>query len=98
MEEGRHAVSPALVLREPLASSLGDFERGIGEYEIHLEVGVVVVVEAVPTSALPFDTANGEVHLHEPPCRVVRLLAYGVDALSRVFRDGGRFSQAVKFL
>ena len=56
---------------------------GIGEYEIRLEIGVAVVVKAVPMGNLPFDAANGEVHLREPPCRVVRLLAVDADVAVR---------------
>ena len=48
---------------------------GIGEDEVRLQVRVAVVVEAVAVGDLPPDPAYGQVHLREPPRRVVRLLA-----------------------
>ena len=60
-----------------------DVERGIGEDEVRLQVRVAVVVEAVPVSDLPADPTYGQVHLGEPPRRVVRLLAVDRDVAAR---------------
>ena len=68
---GRGAVLPALVLGEPLAAPVGNVERRIGEDEVGPEIGMAVVVEAVAVSDLPFDPADGEIHLCEPPRRVI---------------------------
>ena len=80
---GRDTVLPSFIVREPLAAPVGDVEGGIGEYEIGLEIGVAVVVKAVPMGNLPLDAANGEVHLREPPGRIIRLLAVDADVAVR---------------
>ena len=68
------AVLPALVVGEPLSAPVGDVERGIGEDKVCFEVGVLVVMKGVAVGDLPLDTANGEVHLGQPPSGVVGLL------------------------
>ena len=68
---GRRAVLPALVLGEPLAAPVGDVERRIGEDEVGPEIRVAIIVEAVAVGDLSFDPADGEVHLGEPPGRVI---------------------------
>ena len=50
---------------------------------------MAIVVEAVPVGDLSLDAANGEVHLGEPPRRVVRFLAADRDV------GLGRYSIAV---
>ena len=86
---GRGAVLPALVVGEPLATPVGDVERWIGQDEVGLQVGMAVVVEAVAVGDLPLDGSNGEVHLGQPPGRVVRFLAVDRDVGPGAFR---RFS------
>ena len=73
------SVLPALVLGEPVAAPVGDVERGIGEDEVGLEVGVSVVVESVAVGDLSLNAADGEVHLGQPPSGVVGLLAVDGD-------------------
>ncbi len=46
---------------------------------VGLEIGVAVVVEGVAAGDLAFDAADSEVHLRQPPGRVVRLLAVDRD-------------------
>ena len=45
---------------------------------------MAVVVEAVAVGDLAFDAANGEVHLRDPPGRVVRLLSPDRDVAARL--------------
>ena len=75
----RHAVLPALVVGEAVAAPVGDVEGRIGEDVVGLEVRVAVVVEAVAVRDLPLDAPECEVHLREPPGRVVGLLAVDRD-------------------
>ena len=75
----RRAVLPALVLAQALAAPVAHVEGGIGEDEVGLQVGVAVVVEGVAVRDLAVDAADREVHLGEPPGRVVRLLAVDRD-------------------
>jgi hypothetical protein len=75
----RRAVLPALVLAHSLAAPVAHVERGIGEDEVGLQVGVAVVVEAVAVRDLAVDSADRQVHLREPPCGVVRLLTVDRD-------------------
>ena len=81
---GWGAEAPALVVGEPLAAPVGDVEGRVGEDEVGPEVGVAVVVEAVAVGDLPLDAADGEVHLRDPPGRVVRLLAPDRDVAARL--------------
>ena len=81
---GRRAVAPALVVGEPLAAPIGDVEGRVGEDEVSPEVGVAVVVEAVAVGDLALDAADGEVHLRDPPGRVVRLLSPDRDVVARL--------------
>ena len=73
----RRAVLPSHVFAEPFAAPVGDVERGIGEDVVGPEILVEVVVErvAVLRADVPFDAANGEIHLAQPPRRGIRLLA-----------------------
>ena len=81
---GRRTVAPALVVGEPLAAPVGDVEGWVGQDEIGPEVGVAVVVEAVAVGDLALDAADGEVHLRDPPGRVVRLLSPDRDVAARL--------------
>ncbi len=76
---GRRAVLPALVVLQQLAAPVAVVERRVGEDEVGLEVRVQVVVEGVAVRDLRVDAADREVHLGEPPGRVVRLLAVDRD-------------------
>jgi hypothetical protein len=71
---GRHAECPALVVLEQLAAPVRVVERRVGDDEVGLQVGWLVVVERVAVADLGVDPADGEVHLGQPPGRVVGLL------------------------
>ena len=49
---------------------------------------MVVVVEAIAVGDLPPDPSYGQVHLREPPRRVVRLLAVDRDVAMRLAAVG----------
>ena len=77
----RRAVLPALVVLQQIAAPVAVVERRVGEDVVGLEVRVQVAVEAVGVflAEVAVDAANGEVHLGQPPGRVVRLLAVDAD-------------------
>ena len=84
---GRGAVLPALVFGQPFAAPVGDVEGRVGQDKVGLEVGVTVGVEGVTVGDLALDAANSEVHLCQPPRRVVRLLAINRDVGPGALRD-----------
>ena len=71
---------PSLVLGQPLRTPVAHVEGRVGEDEVGLEVGVLVVVEGVAVGDLARYPANREVHPGQPPGRVVRFLAVDRDA------------------
>ena len=75
----RHAEDPALVVAQQLAAPVAVVERRVGQHVIGLEVGVLVVVKRVAMRDLRVDAADREVHLREPPGRVIRFLAVDRD-------------------
>ena len=77
----RRAIFPAGILAQPFAAPVGDVERRIGEDIIEPQVFQLVLVEAalVVPSDVGVDAANREVHLAEPPRRVVALLTVDRD-------------------
>ena len=74
--DGRRAVGPARILAQPVAAPVGDVERRIGEDVVEAQVLQFVLVEAalVVPADVGVDAAHGEVHLGQPPRRVVALL------------------------
>ena len=76
---GRDAVGPALVFAQQVAAPVADVERGVREDEVCLEVGMAVGMEAVAVGDLAVDAADRQIHLRQPPRRVVRLLAVDAD-------------------
>ena len=52
---------------------------GIGQDEVGLQVGMAVVVERVAVGDLALDAPDRQVHLCQPPCGEVRLLAVDRD-------------------
>jgi hypothetical protein len=71
---GRHPVLPALVVLELVASPITVIEGRVGQHEVGLQIGVLVIVEAVAVGDLRIDPPDGEVHLRQPPRRVVGFL------------------------
>ena len=72
----RHAIGPAGILPQPLAAPVRHVERRIGEDVVEAQVLQFVLVEAalVVPADVGVDAAHREVHLGEPPRRVVDLL------------------------
>ena len=70
----RDAVLPPLVVSQPLAAPVRDVEGRIGEDVVGPQVGVAVVVEAVPVLDPALDAPDGEIHPGHPPGGVVGLL------------------------
>ncbi len=68
------AVDPALVVPQPLATPVRDVEGRVGEDVVGAEVGMAVVVKAVPVLDLALDAPDRQVHPGHSPSGVVRLL------------------------
>ncbi len=77
----RHAVFPAHVLLEALATPIGHIEGRVGEDIVSLQILVQIVVEAVGLmgAEVGVDAADGQVHLGQLPGGGVGLLAVDGD-------------------
>ena len=76
---GWRAVRPAPVLSQQVATPVAGVEGRVRQHVVGAQVRVLVVVERVAMRDLRINAADGEVHLGEPPRRVVRLLAVDAD-------------------
>ena len=75
----RDAVLPSLVVPYPLPAPVGNVEGRVSQDVVGPQVGVAVVVETVAVGDLTLDAPDGQVHLSQPPCGVVGLLAVDGD-------------------
>src|SRR5271157_11030 len=74
----RHPVLPPLVILELISPPVAVVEWRVCQYEVRLQVRMLIVVEAVPMGDLRLNPADGEVHLGQAPRCVVGLLSiYG---------------------
>ena len=77
----RHAVLPTLIVAQKLATPVAVVEVRVRQYVVSLQVRVLIVVEAVAVCDLAGDPADRQVHVAQPPRRVVRLLPVDRDRI-----------------
>src|SRR5215203_6455248 len=74
---GRRSISPPLIFPQALAPPIAHIEGRVGEYEVSLEIGMEIFVEAIGglRAEIGVNATNGKVHARQTPGGGIGFLA-----------------------